>query len=84
MRTGIMFSPKFARRDTDGWLSTGRVVDIGDLGEDPEKWHGPVEVIVDKFVIRREIEKQLKVAVGNALAIGERFLSVCIVQSPAD
>ncbi|HZP84414.1 MAG TPA: excinuclease ABC subunit UvrA [Chthonomonadaceae bacterium] len=60
----------------------GRVVDIGDLKEDPELWQGPVEVIVDKFVIRREIEKQLKVAIGNALTEGERFLSVAIVQSP--
>ena len=38
----------------------GRVVDIGSLAEDPEQWTGTVEVIVDKFVIRREIEKQLK------------------------
>ncbi|MES2460995.1 MAG: excinuclease ABC subunit UvrA, partial [Armatimonadota bacterium] len=60
----------------------GRLVDVGELVEDPEKWRGPVEVIVDKFVIRREIEKQLKVAVGNALAVGERFLSVAIVESP--
>ena len=61
----------------------GRVVDIGELKEDPELWRGPVEVIVDKFVIRREIEKQLKVAIGNALTEGERFLSIAIVQAPA-
>jgi excinuclease ABC subunit A len=60
----------------------GRVVDIGELGEDPEQWQGPVEVIIDKFIIRREIEKQLKVAIGNALTEGERFLSVAIVQAP--
>ncbi len=61
----------------------GRVVDIGSLAEDPDAWQGPVEVIVDKFVIGREIEKQLKVAIGNALAEGEQFLSIAIVDSPA-
>jgi excinuclease ABC subunit A len=60
----------------------GRVVDIGEPGEDPEQWREPVEVIIDKFIIRREIAKQLKVAIGHALAEGERFLSVAIVQSP--
>ena len=59
-----------------------RVVDIGNLEEDPEDWRGPVEVIIDKFIIRREIEKPLKVAIGNALTEGERFLSVAIVQPP--
>ena len=34
-------------------------------------------------MIRREIEKQLKVAIGNALTQGERFLSVAIVEAPA-
>ena len=60
----------------------GRVVDIGELGEDPERWAGPVEIIIDKFVIGREIEKQLKVAVANALSAGERFVSVAITQAP--
>ncbi|MEZ0327241.1 MAG: excinuclease ABC subunit UvrA [Fimbriimonas sp.] len=54
----------------------GRCVDIGSLQEDPEEWTGPVEVIVDKFVVRRDIEKQLKVSIGNALSLGDQFISV--------
>ncbi|HSI72167.1 MAG TPA: excinuclease ABC subunit UvrA [Fimbriimonas sp.] len=54
----------------------GRTVDIGSLQEDPDEWTGPVEVIVDKFVIRADIEKQLKVSIGNALCLGDQFISV--------
>jgi len=61
----------------------GQLVDISQPIEDTESWRGPVDVIIDKFVVRREIEKQLKVAIGNALAEGERFMSLVIVEHPA-
>ena len=61
----------------------GRPVDISQPIEDTETWRGPVDVIVDKFVVRREIEKQLKVAIGNALSEGERFMSLVILEHPA-
>ncbi len=60
----------------------GCVVDISQPVEDTESWRGPVDVIIDKFVVRREIEKQLKVAIANALSEGERFMSIVILDHP--
>jgi excinuclease ABC subunit A len=54
----------------------GRCVDIGSLNEDPEEWTGPIEVVVDRFVIRPDIEKQLKVSIANALAVGDQFITI--------
>ncbi len=62
----------------------GEAVDISEPVEDTSAWHGPVDVIVDKFILRPGIEKQLKVGIGNALAIGERFMSVVIVEGKAE
>ena len=61
----------------------GNSVDISQPIEDTHSWKGPVDVIVDKFVVRREIEKQLKVGIGNALGEGERFMSLVILDHPA-
>ena len=41
-----------------------------------------MDVIVDKFVVRPEIEKPLGVAVANALQAGEQFLQVHLVSYP--
>jgi len=61
----------------------GTEVDISQPIEDTESWRGPIDVIIDKFVVRREIEKQLKVAISNALSEGERFMSLVIKECPA-
>src|SRR5947208_8859425 len=61
----------------------GVEVDISQPIEDTESWRGPIDVIIDKFIVRREIEKQLKVAISNALAEGERFMSLVIKDCPA-
>jgi excinuclease ABC subunit A len=43
-----------------------------------------MEAIVDKFVIRPHIDKQLLVSIQNALAVGERFVHFQVVgESPA-
>src|SRR5207244_60901 len=59
-------------------LLDGALIDISEDLELNEAADYRMEVIVDKFVVRPEIEKPLKVAVENALNVGERFLSVHI------
>ncbi len=52
------------------------VTDISEEIELDEMTDHQMQVIVDKFVIKPGIEKQLKAGVSSALLIGEQFLSV--------
>src|SRR5262249_1020931 len=54
----------------------GVVTDISEEIELDESVDHEMEVIADRFVIKPAVEKQLKVAVENALMVGERFLGV--------
>src|SRR2546423_1322913 len=54
----------------------GAVTDISEEIELDESVDHEMEVIADRFVIKPAVEKQLKVAVENALMVGERFLGV--------
>src|SRR5206468_4866471 len=54
----------------------GTVTDISEEIELDESVDHEMEVIADRFVIKPAIEKQLKVAVENALMVGERFMGV--------
>ena len=60
----------------------GDIVDISEDVERDENKVGRMEVIIDKFIVKPDIEKQLKVSVGNALVAGEQFVSVHIVSHP--
>ncbi len=59
--------------------------DVLDLSEevdlDEDRTHH-LEAVVDRFVVRPGIAKQLAVAVENALAIGERFIAVQVGEGP--
>jgi excinuclease ABC subunit A len=52
------------------------VTDISQEIELDETTDHQMEVIIDKFLIKPGIDKQLKVSVANALLIGEQFLSI--------
>src|SRR5207302_3806490 len=54
----------------------GTVTDISEEIELDESVDHEMEVIADRFVIKPAIEKQLKVAVEDALMVGERFMGV--------
>ncbi len=57
-------------------LIDGAMTDISEEIDLDETIDHEMEVIVDRFVIKPGIEKQLKVAVDNALMVGERFLGI--------
>ena len=58
------------------------VLDLSEEVElDEERAHG-LEAIVDRFVLRPGIAKQLAVAVDNALVIGERFIALRVEPEP--
>lgn len=64
-------------------LIDGTCVDISedlDLDEDAVQH---MEVIVDRFVVRPDMEKQLKVTLGHTLQLGEQFLGIHIVACPS-
>ncbi len=58
----------------------GSIIDISEDLEIDEDSATRMEVIVDKFVVRPEIEKQLKVSIANALQVGEQFIRVVILK----
>ena len=63
-------------------LIDGALTDISeDLDIDEERVER-LEVIVDKYIVRPEIEKQLNVSIANALLVGEQFLACVILSCP--
>jgi excinuclease ABC subunit A len=54
----------------------GRPIDISEEHDLEEESIRHMEAVVDRFVIRRGIDKQLTAGVENALLIGERFMRV--------
>lgn len=58
----------------------GKNVDISEELEMDEDAVSRMEVIVDKFIVRPEIEKQLKVSISNALMVGEQFVRVVVLK----
>jgi excinuclease ABC subunit A len=61
----------------------GAVVDISENVDLDETVEHQMEVIVDRLIVKPDIEKQLKAAIGNALMVGERFLSAHVMNSAA-
>ena len=57
----------------------GQVLDLGEEVELDEDRGYDLEVIVDKLTVRHDIEKQLLVAVGDCLRVGDGFLRVRLV-----
>ncbi len=64
-------------------LLDGKPTDISEDLDIDEESVQQLEVIVDRFVVRPEIEKQLKVSIGNALLVGEQFLSCILISCPS-
>jgi excinuclease ABC subunit A len=60
----------------------GETIDTSETQEREVETVGAMEAIIDKFVVKQEIDRQLGVAVENALAVGEQFLRVHIVSVP--
>ena len=61
----------------------GRTVDISEELDIDSDTVSQMEVIVDKFIVRPEIEKQLKVSISNALLVGEQFVRAAILKCPS-
>lgn len=57
----------------------GEELDISDEVEIDESRKPDMEVVVDKFVIKPGIDKQLSTAISNALLLGDQFLKIHIV-----
>ena len=57
-------------------LLNGQLLDISEERERDAPADCEMEVVIDRFVIQNDIEKALKVSIGNALNVGERFLRV--------
>src|SRR5260370_20742575 len=57
-------------------LIDGAMTDISEEIDLDEIVDHEMEVVVDQFVIKPTIEKQLKVSIDNALMVGERFLGI--------
>ncbi len=62
----------------------GAVVDVGEEVELDEGATYDIEVIVDRFVVRRDIEKQLLVAIANGLRVGEGFLHIRLLDGDGE
>jgi excinuclease ABC subunit A len=60
----------------------GAIVDISENVDLDETHDHQMEVIVDRLIVKPDIEKQLKAAIGNALMVGERFLSAHVASLP--
>ena len=60
----------------------GEPVDISEAQDRDAETVRAMEVIVDKFVAKPDIDRPLAVAVENALAVGEQFVRVHLVSVP--
>ena len=58
----------------------GSEIDISEDLELDEDSVTRMEVVVDKFIVRPEIEKQLKVGIANTLQVGEQFIRVVVLK----
>jgi excinuclease ABC subunit A len=63
-------------------LPIGKEIDISEEVEIDETCDHEMEVIIDKFILKR-IEKQVLVGIQNALMVGDQFLKVHILKPSA-
>ena len=61
----------------------GELVSISDAIELDEGATYRVEAVVDTFIVKRDVEKQLVVAIANGLRTGEGFLHVALLNAEA-
>src|SRR6185295_18106960 len=59
-------------------LVDGKAIDISEEVDIDETRDHEMEVIVDKFILKRGIEKQVMVGIQNALLLGEQFIKAHI------
>jgi excinuclease ABC subunit A len=63
-------------------LIDGKEIDISeDLDIDETREH-QLEIVIDKFIVKRGIEKQVLVAIQNTLLVGDQFLKVQVLKAP--
>src|SRR6476619_4016231 len=60
-------------------LIDGKPVDIGEDVEIDESVEHEMDVIIDRFIVRKGIDKPILVAIQNALMVGEQFLKAEII-----
>jgi excinuclease ABC subunit A len=65
------------------WVDGGSLLDIAEGTEFEDGVGRRLEAVVDRIVVRPGMERQVAASVDEALAIGERFMGVRVLDGPA-